>query len=307
MPRVSIITATYNRSDVLRCAIASALAQTFADFEHIVIGDACTDDTADVVSGFSDPRLRFINRLENCGEQSAPNNDGFAVSSGDIIAYLNHDDLWFPDHLERLVRSLDETGADLIYSLPFEIDRTGAPYCGASNEELRYDPSHLVVATFWAVRRRLIEELGGWRSAFDVHANSPSQDFLTRAWRRGKDIRCHPQVTALFLASGGRPNSFVERDNSQHARLLAAMDDPAFRESLLTECAMRTRRRVSELEEPLRRSRLAAALDRAAILLKVRPDSMRNWMSGRSKGDHVNAIRAFGGLDPATPPRKKPR
>ena len=91
--KVSIITATYNRSEVLKWAIRSVLAQTFCDWELIVVGDACTDDTEQVVASFTDPRIRFVNRSTSFGEQSGPNNDGFFLANGRLIAYLNHDDL----------------------------------------------------------------------------------------------------------------------------------------------------------------------------------------------------------------------
>ena len=75
-PLVSIITATYNRSNVLAYTLRSALRSTVADWEHLVIGDACTDDTALVVAGLGDARVRFHNLAENFGEQSGPNNAG---------------------------------------------------------------------------------------------------------------------------------------------------------------------------------------------------------------------------------------
>ena len=99
-PLVSIITATHNRSNVLAYTLESVQRSTVADWEHLVIGDACTDDTALVTAGLGDARVRFHNLAENFGEQSGPNNAGFALSRGSYIAYLNHDDLWFPDHLE---------------------------------------------------------------------------------------------------------------------------------------------------------------------------------------------------------------
>jgi hypothetical protein len=298
MPHVSIITATYNRSDALRCAIASVQAQTFGDWEHIIVGDACTDDTAEVVATFSDLRIRFVNRETNCGEQSAPNNDGFKLASGRLIAYLNHDDLWFPDHLECLVRFLEQTRADLVYALPFNIDRHGVPYCGITNAELRYDPSHLVVASFWLTRRELIEELGGWRSARDTYAISSSQDFLTRAWQNTKDLRCHPRVTALFLASGGRPNSFKLRDSSQHEQLLKNMQEPRYRERLVTGVVMRSAREIIDLSIQSKgmRARLSRLVDRLLVRLGLRPDSVRNRLAGRPKGWWTDRIRQFGGL-----------
>ena len=58
-PRVNVIIATYNYSAALRCAIQSVLAQRFTDFELLVIGDGCTDDSAEVAASFKDPRVRW--------------------------------------------------------------------------------------------------------------------------------------------------------------------------------------------------------------------------------------------------------
>jgi glycosyltransferase involved in cell wall biosynthesis len=305
MPRVSIITATFNRSDVLRCAIQSVLAQTYQDWEQVIIGDACTDNTAEVVASFTDPRLRFVNRETNFGEQSEPSNDGFRLATGSLIAYLNHDDLWFPDHLERLVQFIDETKADLVYSLPFEIDRNGLAYCGLTNSELRYDPSHLIVASLWLAHCELIEELGGWRSAREIYASMPSQDLLTRAWRLRKDLRCLGQVTALFLAAGGRPNSYKLRDSSQHEQLLAQMSDPSLRERLLTACARQSAMTIDQLRVQAGgwRSRLRRRIDRKLISMGLRPDAVRNWVARRPKGWWVDHVHQFGG----TPPLKRDR
>src|SRR5262249_37890681 len=61
VPRVSILTATYNRSNVLRLVGETVRRQTVSEWEWIVVGDACTDNTADVVTSFGDPRIRFVN------------------------------------------------------------------------------------------------------------------------------------------------------------------------------------------------------------------------------------------------------
>jgi hypothetical protein len=300
MPRVTIIISTYNRSDVLRCAIATVQLQTFQDWELIVVGDACTDDTADVVAAFRDPRIRFTNRETNFGEQSAPHNDGFAMAKGSLVAYLNHDDLWFPNHLDSLVRCLDKTGADLVYALRLSLGEDGRAYCGLTNAELRYDPTHIVESSLWLVRSEVIDELKGWRDATSIHASTPSQDFLTRAWRRSKDIRCHPRVTAILLHAGTRPNSFKLRDSRQHEALVAAMSDPASCERLVTEALILSTRREHEfsvqlMSQPERRNYL---IDRGLVALGLRPDSVRNWLAGRPKGWFVDHIRQIGGLPP---------
>jgi glycosyltransferase involved in cell wall biosynthesis len=306
MPRVSVIIATYNRSDALRCAIATVQLQTFLDWELIVVGDACTDDTAEVVAGFRDPCIRFVNRKKNFGEQSAPHNDGFRMANGSLIAYLNHDDLWFPNHLESLVRFLDETRADLVYALRFSLGQDGLIFCGMTNAELRYDPSHLVESSLWLVRRELIEELNGWRGAISINARTPSQDFLTRAWQRGKDIRCHPRVTAIMLHAGTRPNSFKLRDSRQHEELLAGISDPNLRERLITDGLIQSTRRTHELSLQLMSwpERLNHRIDRVLLAFGLRPDSVRNRLARRPKGWFVDHIRQVGGLPPIERDRK---
>jgi hypothetical protein len=300
LPRVSVIIATYNRSDVLRYAIASVQFQTFDDWELIVIGDGCTDDTASVMTEFKDPRIRFVNLPENLGEQSGPSNRGFEMARGELIAYLNHDDLWFPDHLDALVRHLDDTKADLVHALRFSVGQDGLLFCGLTNAELRYDPSHHVEASLWLVRRELIEELGGWRAATSIHARTPSQDLLTRAWQRGKDLRCHPRVTALMLHAGTRPNSFKLRDDRQHKELLARLTDPSFRQALITEALIQASRRANELARRLQppRERVDHYLNRALVAFGLNPETARNRLSGRPKGWFVDHIRRIGGLPP---------
>ena len=80
-------------------AIASVRRSTITDWELIVVGDHCTDDTEAVVAGFADPRITWVNLPENAGEQSGPNNEGIRRARGRYLAFLNHDDLYFPDHL----------------------------------------------------------------------------------------------------------------------------------------------------------------------------------------------------------------
>ena len=86
LPLVSIILATYNRSPVLAHAIESVRRSTLTDWELIVVGDGCTDDTAAVVASFDDPRVTFINLPRNVGEQSGPNNEGLRLARGRYIA-----------------------------------------------------------------------------------------------------------------------------------------------------------------------------------------------------------------------------
>ena len=98
--RVSVVIPTYNRADFLREAIASVLQQDYPDVELIVVDDGSCDGTAAVVSGFG-PAVQYLWQ-ENRGV-SAARNRGVAASTGDLIAFLDSDDLWLPRKISAQV------------------------------------------------------------------------------------------------------------------------------------------------------------------------------------------------------------
>src|SRR5579859_6755708 len=182
-PNVSVITATYNWSSVLRYAIQSVLWQTFQDFEYLIIGDGCTDDSAEVVASFGDPRLRWHNLEHNSGSQSLPNNAGLQQARGAYIAYLGHDDLWYPTHLESLVRELDATGADLAFAVTEWIGAPGTGLRVATGISLTTErPKRLALPPSSIVHRRdVVEHTGAWKDYRTIHA-APDLEFIGRIW-----------------------------------------------------------------------------------------------------------------------------
>lgn len=105
MPKVSVIIPTYNRAGYIVETLRSVFAQTFTDYEVIVVDDGSTDDTADVLKPFLD-RITYI-RKENGGQGSA-RNAGIRLAKGEYIAFLDSDDLWLPEKLDVQVKYLDE-------------------------------------------------------------------------------------------------------------------------------------------------------------------------------------------------------
>jgi glycosyltransferase involved in cell wall biosynthesis len=109
-PSVTIITPAYNHGRFISAAIESVLAQTFPDWEMVVIDDASLDDSADIVQGFArkDSRLRLIRHETNWGmdKLAATYNQGLSVASGEWIALLDGDDAWPPWKLCRQLREL---------------------------------------------------------------------------------------------------------------------------------------------------------------------------------------------------------
>jgi glycosyltransferase involved in cell wall biosynthesis len=113
-PRVSVVTPTYNRADLLPETIRSILAQTFSDFEYLIIDDGSTDDTAAVVRSFGDRIVYY--RHENVGE-AASTNRGWGLARGDYFAFVASDDPMLPNWLERMVSFLDRH-PDILVAYP---------------------------------------------------------------------------------------------------------------------------------------------------------------------------------------------
>lgn len=115
MPNVSVVIPAYNASRFVGEAIRSVLAQTYEDFEVIVVDDGSTDGTCDVVNGFHDERLRYTYQ-ENQGP-SAARNTGVQLSRGEYIAFLDADDLWSPPMLEACLAFLNDNPATDVVSV----------------------------------------------------------------------------------------------------------------------------------------------------------------------------------------------
>jgi len=101
-PFVSVIISTFNRGWILSEAVDSVLSQDYAPFELVVVDDGSTDDTAEILSAYADPRLR-VHFQPNRGV-SAARNCGIMHTSGELIAFLDSDDLWLPGKLSAQVQ-----------------------------------------------------------------------------------------------------------------------------------------------------------------------------------------------------------
>jgi hypothetical protein len=241
LPRVTVVIATYNRSAVLRHAIASVLRQTLGDFELLVVGDGCTDDSADVAASFGDPRILWHNLPSNSGHQSTPNNEGLSRARGTYAAYLGQDDLWHPTHLQTLVGALEASGADVVYSVTQVLGPPGSGdrrlfglTPGHHVSRLMAPPSSLLHRT------ALTREIGGWRDYRELRV-LPELDLLRRAGDRGKKIVPVSELTVFKFPSGLRKNSYREKgagEQEECARRLASEPEFRYRELMETVTAL---------------------------------------------------------------------
>jgi glycosyltransferase involved in cell wall biosynthesis len=228
LPRVTVIIATYNWSAVLAHSVASVLDQTFADFELLVVGDGCTDDSGDVVTALGDPRVHWHNLPENTGHQSAPNNEGIRMAEGDLIAYLGHDDLWLPNHLEVLVNAIDG-GAEIAHGMTLTVTPVGRPQTVPRGGWV-YTPGDYIAPTAVVHTRRLVEIAGGWLHPRETGTLEPEMHL----WRQMAET-ARPQLvrrmTSVKLPAADRAGVYRTQPQHEQAywlhRIRAASDPEA--------------------------------------------------------------------------------
>ncbi len=124
VPTVSVLMTTWNGTGFIAEAIASVLAQTFTDFELIVVDDGSTDATPRLLAGIGDPRLRVLRQAVNGGVVAA-RNIGFLAARGRYVAALDHDDLSRPARLARQVAYLETHPAVALVATEIEIEAGG--------------------------------------------------------------------------------------------------------------------------------------------------------------------------------------
>ncbi|MDI6696136.1 MAG: glycosyltransferase family 2 protein [Anaerolineales bacterium] len=197
--KVSVIIPAYNQGVYLGKAVQSVLDQTYPDFDIIIVDDGSTDVTADIARGFKDQRIRYIYQ-ENRG-LSAARNTGIQNSDGELLTFLDSDDLFFPDKLEVLVAELNhhpEVG--FVAGQAVLIDENGNPLGEVFNTPLPEDPARLLL---WnplhvcsvMVRRLWIDRVGLFDERFRAYED---WDMWLRLARAGCPMRWTPHPVSMY-------------------------------------------------------------------------------------------------------------
>jgi len=112
---VGVVLPVLNGAGFVEEAVDSVLAQSHDDLELVVVDDGSTDETAELVTAYDDPRLTLVEQDQRAGV-AASRNRGVDTVAGDVLAFIDHDDVWHTDKLARHLATHDETAADLVYS-----------------------------------------------------------------------------------------------------------------------------------------------------------------------------------------------
>lgn len=168
---VSIITPTYNRRDFIVDAIESVIAQTYSDWELLIVDDGSTDDTKDLITPYlQDPRISYTYQ-SNHGQAYA-RQQALKSAKGQYVAFLDSDNLWLPERLEKEIVQLDANpDIDVCYGDLITIDEQGNELSRENMKRYSGDIAPLMIRQNFVsmnttlIRKEAIERVGGFRSS----------------------------------------------------------------------------------------------------------------------------------------------
>jgi glycosyltransferase involved in cell wall biosynthesis len=230
-PRVTVLLAVHNGGAYLREAVDSVLAQTFGDFELLIVDDASTDDALESLP--ADPRIRVLRNDRNLG-QIASLNRGLQSALGTYVARLDHDDVCLPQRLGRQVDLLDRMPDVALGATWVDIvDNQGGVWAQVRTriDSFADFASRVVAGRLVLVhpslifRRDVVVELGG----FDERLNAAEdQELYRRLVLAGHDARVVPEVLLHYRRHDdqmtvAKATRVRESDSVSYERFLAAL------------------------------------------------------------------------------------
>jgi glycosyltransferase involved in cell wall biosynthesis len=227
-PFFSVVLPTYGRGIHIRPTLESALGQTYQNFELIVVGDGCSDETEETVRSFQSNRIRWYNLAQNSGSQSFPNNQGIDASRGRWIAYLGHDDVWDRNHLKNASKTIESfPDADIIIA--------GCIFYGPPESDIFYitglfESNYAPLKSFFPPtsivhRHEVTDIIGKWRDPRSLQMPVDC-DFLLRAAQVGLRFTSTGKITVHKFAAGHRYLSYLEKTSNEQKEVLAKLLSP---------------------------------------------------------------------------------
>lgn len=225
-PPISVLMPVYNAERYLAEAVESILAQTFDDFEFVIIDDGSKDRSRAILEGYAarDPRIRLVSR-PNTGIIGALN-EGLALASGELVARMDADDIALPHRLARQKAHLDEyPECVMVGSRVLVIDPAGMPLTVMSDaltheqivEGFLAGRGQLVHHPAVMYRRRVVLEIGAYRTIFD---EAEDLDLFLRLAEVGRVVNLEEPLLKYreHLAKAGRAKMARVEENSLRIR-----------------------------------------------------------------------------------------
>ena len=269
-PAVSIVVPTFNHAQFLHQALASVVAQTFQNWEAIIVNNFSTDDTIKIVESFGEKRFRLIN-FRNDGVIAASRNEGIRQSNGSVIAFLDSDDLWYPNKLEHCMPAFDAHadvvchGENWISNNMHPRQILYGPQKNAQYARLLYR-GNCVSTSATLVRKDLLIEVRGFSTELE-YITAEDYDLWLKLAHRKSSFTFIPEVLGEFRQHQLGASSSVER----HLRSeLAVITSHHKTNRTSTGDAIRFRRRRAKVFYSAGRTHMRGANSQQAIRFLLR-------------------------------------
>ena len=209
-PKISIVTVCFNSANTIRGTLSAVAGQRNVDFEHVVVDGASSDDTLEIVREFT-PRVAHLISEPDRGLYDAMNK-GLAAATGDIVGYLNSDDVYADDEvLQKVARvfadgGIDACYGDLVYVQKDDMSRVvrywrSRPYSPGLIEH-GWMPAH---PTFF-VKRSILQKLGGFDIRYRYQAD---YELMVRLFLKERISSAHIPEVLVRMRTGGHTNGSI--------------------------------------------------------------------------------------------------
>ncbi len=145
MPKFSVVISVFNKEKYIADTLKSVFAQTFTDFEVVILNDGSTDNSEAEILKFKDPRIRYFSK-ENSGA-SAARNFTIQQATSEYIAFMDADDYWYPFYLEEQNRLIDKFPKESVFATATEIKRNGKTF--KNNYSIDFATKDIVVVDYF--------------------------------------------------------------------------------------------------------------------------------------------------------------
>ena len=204
-PLVSVVIPAYNAQAYIERTISSVLAQTYENLEVLVIDDGSKDSTAEIVADIARKDRRVILIQKTNGGVAAARNLGIEKSSGEFIAPIDADDIWYPQNIEKQVQAMLQGGdsVGLVYSWSIDIDEDDIPtgeFRASRIEGKVYTTlifhDFIGNASSTLIKRDCLEKVGGYKSKLPSLDNRDSED--TDFYLRSQDWELYLRIAEQY-------------------------------------------------------------------------------------------------------------
>lgn len=214
---VSVVIPTYNRADLIEKAVKSVINQTYKNLEIIIIDDGSTDNTKEALANIKDYRISYYYQ-ENSGGPSKPKNSGIKKAKGDYIAFLDSDDFWLTEKIEKqmeIIDNSDEPNLSIVGSAAL-IDRNIFFYkkylykdCDNLYERI-LSGNFILSCSSLLIKKELFDNIG----LFDENLRvGEDWDFLIKAFKKGYKFSALKDPMFIYRRHGSNITKYGFKNN----------------------------------------------------------------------------------------------